>query len=222
MYFVRSILCALALLALTLEMSNATTFDERLSGDIDAFPRWQLDLGINTFVGTLSAGSTVDLDNFSFLVPYGTTANLSLKVDSLFFNDATSGFQWSLFKQPGGCIIFLGRPSCIWSGQLQQIASETYSIDKNEVIALGSPFFGSLGNLSNGPYALNSSSIQLMLGDGSLSHGTMDYTFQIQVSAIPEPNAFELLALGIPLMAFSLRTCSMADRKFSFSEKAKY
>jgi hypothetical protein len=196
----RPLLWAVFVLISTTSSAFAVSFDEKISGDMDALPSWTLDAGNNTFTGTISIGNQFDLDSFSFFLPYGYAATLSLSVNSLTFTDTSSALGWNLSKQPGSCVVVLGGPLCHWGGQYQEVAGASYAKDLTGAISVaeGDPSLAEPVLLDSGPYMLSSYGVQTTpVGGSSSQGGTMDYTFQIQVSAVPEPSDVLLLSVGI-------------------------
>lgn len=241
----RLLLCAALVLIGTTSSAFAVSFDEKISGDIDTFSSWRLDVGNNVFAGTISIGNffgdhQYDLDGIDFFLPYGYKATLSLNVNSLTFTDTLSTLGWNLLKQPGSCDrLFLGQTLCSWEGQYQPVASASYEKDQagKDRVNHGAPSLAVPVLLDSGPYRLRSYSMQLVplfppvginfLLDGTMDDtfqpppgsggvsfgGTMDYTFHIQVSAIPEPSKALLLSVGI-IFASILRTLRGHTRSF--------
>ncbi|WP_144408264.1 VPLPA-CTERM sorting domain-containing protein [Sulfuricella sp. T08] len=193
----------------------AISFDESVSGDIDTYPQWQLGIGNNTFAGTMSLGAYTDIDSFSFYVPYGMKATISLNATSLSINtinntppdigqfapiypNPQSGFGGWLYKQPGQCGLLFGiSPWCLFGGQYQSVDGTGYSIDTS-AITIGGALMPTLLIDSPGPYNLMGQGYQLFsFGSSSTQDVILGYSASIQVESVPVPAAIWLLGSGL-------------------------
>jgi len=184
--FVRASLFASVFAIFTSSQVAAISIDELTDGDIDLYDEFYLDIGSNSFIGTISHGLQ-DYDRFVFVVPDNVIAQFSFShefnLDETFI---TGSYTWTIEQ-----LLSPTDPSCGGVCEDPVLASQQYGSGAGLVV--DSIYnFETLPFLSSGAY-----SIGVAGGVGGQSDSIMSYQSDLVVSAVPVPAAIWLFGSGL-------------------------
>lgn len=180
------------LLAAGIDAGAATVYNESISGDLSnsglAPTVLAVSLGSNVVTGTTGRTTAVDRDYFTINVPDG------LQIASLFERTGTAvGDAVSFIGVQAGNQLTLPANTATANGLLGWTHYGTVSTDADILPAMGIAAQGSSGfnpPLPSGNYAF-------WVQD--FGAGTFAYSFDIRVTATPEPSSFLLAGIGLLL-----------------------
>jgi hypothetical protein len=185
------------------------SFNEALSGDIQAGQVFSLDYGLNTISGTKISGANFvdgtyvgfgDLDDFVVTLPAGAAImNANIKVEVHDTPGNAAGYQLELWwNRENGAIVGY---NCFG---LKAPNSCDHTTPEAEFA-----FFSGTA-LRDGPFALSLGFAAFPEVHGLAYGGELAYTISLAV-AVPEPSTVLLMGLGVALLlgAARLRTTTM-------------
>ena len=183
----RIVLCGFLLVPMS-SLAVPVSYDESSDGELSfvaSDTSLNLDTGINTVAGTISAVSEAagDLDSFTFLVPMDaslTDLSLALGVPDIVGSVAQGEAEFTL-----------------------EGVTETFSVLSAATLDL----FNGVLPLNEGSYELDQTRSVIGFPFGTLASWEVDYTWQLTVEAsstsVPVPATLLLFGIGIAALGFS-------------------